>query len=141
MQAHIHLDQSAATAFFGPEGPDGPITMLNLLRFRDNADYGPFPELAPEVPISGRRAYALYSENTLPLLQAAGGEVVMAGPAHGFLIGPPEPRWDHVLVVRYPSKDVFRSFTSNPEYLAGVGHRTAALADSRLLPITADHSF
>jgi hypothetical protein len=33
------------------------------------------------------------------------------------------------------SVDDFFAFASNPAYLAGIGHRTAALEDSRLLPI------
>jgi hypothetical protein len=40
-----------------------------------------------------------------------------------------------VLVVRHVSVQVFMSFATNPEYLAGIGHRNAALEDSRLLPI------
>ena len=35
----------------------GPVTMLNLLRFRQEADYSAFPELAPVEPISGSAAY------------------------------------------------------------------------------------
>jgi hypothetical protein len=29
----------------------------------------------------------------------------------------------------------FLEFASNPDYLAGIGHRLAALEDSRLLPL------
>lgn len=32
----------------------------------------------------------------------------------------------------------FLAFATNKEYLAGIGHRTAALEDSRLLPLVAD---
>jgi len=35
---------------------DGPVTMLNLLRLRDTADYSASSELAPAHPISGRAA-------------------------------------------------------------------------------------
>ena len=38
-------------------GISGPVTMLNLLRLRDVADYGDFPELTPTAPISGEAAY------------------------------------------------------------------------------------
>jgi hypothetical protein len=34
-----------------------------------------------------------------------------------------------------PRRIYLVGFASDPEYLAGVGHRTAALEDSRLLPL------
>ena len=70
------------------------------------------------------------------LLAAAGGRVIFSGSAEHFLIGPMEEAWDHVLLVRYPSAQAFLGFASDSAYLAGAGHRTAALADSRLLPMT-----
>jgi len=36
-------------------GIEGPLLMLNLLRFREIADYGDFPDLASIEPISGSR--------------------------------------------------------------------------------------
>jgi hypothetical protein len=39
------------------------------------------------------------------------------------------------MLVRQNSLSDFMAFASNQEYLAGLGHRTAALEDSRLLPI------
>ncbi len=137
MAAHIEPTPEAGAAFVR-RGVDGEVVMLNLLRFREQADYSRSPELAPDEPISGRDAYHRYEANTLPLLQAAGGEVVYYADGGDPLIGPSDERWDLVLLVRYPSPEVFLSFTSDADYLAGVGHRTAALEDSRLLP-TVEH--
>lgn len=131
---YIEPTDEAGAAFFGSP-PAGPIVMLNLLRYREVADYAAHPDLAPESPISGREAYAIYAAHTLPILSASGGEVLFAGSALPFLIGPAGEVWDSVLLVRHQSAAVFRSFAQDREYLAGVGHRTAALADSRLLPI------
>lgn len=117
-------------------GLAGEVVMLNLLRFREQADYGRSPELAPDEPITGEQAYRRYAAATGPLLQARGGSVVFSGTGGSPLIGPPEERWDVVLLVRYPDVEAFLSFTTDPEYLAIVGHRTAALEDSRLLPMT-----
>ena len=39
------------------------------------------------------------------------------------------------MLVRQRSVEQFFSFASNPDYLAGMGHRTAAVVDSRLLPV------
>jgi uncharacterized protein (DUF1330 family) len=114
---------------------DGPVTMLNLIRFREIADYSDSPDLAPNEPISGQQAYEICSGHTLPLLAEAGGEVLFVGTGGPLLIGPEEAQWDRVLLVRYPNLGAFLSMTQSPNYAAGGGHRTAALADSRLLPI------
>ena len=53
----------------------GPITMLNLLRLRETADYSRSPSLAPIAPISGGEAYDRYIEHTLPYLGATGGKL------------------------------------------------------------------
>jgi len=39
------------------------------------------------------------------------------------------------MLVRQQSVSSFLAFESNAEYMAGIGHRTAALQDSRLLPL------
>jgi len=57
------------------------------------------------------------------------------GQGGSFLIGPPNERWDAVLLIRQSSVEKFLAFESNIDYMKGIGHRTAALEDSRLLPI------
>ncbi|MBK5210550.1 MAG: hypothetical protein JJE44_13765, partial [Flavobacteriaceae bacterium] len=53
----------------------------------------------------------------------------------GYLIGPTEEYWDTVLLIKQNNVETFLNFESNQDYLKGIGHRTAALEDSRLLPI------
>ena len=132
---HIKPTQEAGAKFFGAP-PEGPVVMLNLLRFREFADYTASPELAPPEPISGLQAYSLYAQHVTPLLAEAGSELVFRGTASSFLIGPSEETWDSVLLVRYVSAAALVAFASDSRYLAYAGHRTAALADSRLLPMT-----
>lgn len=114
----------------------GEVVMLNLLRFRAVADYSATPELAPETPISGAEAYDRYMAHTLPVLEDSGGEVLFFGAGGPFLIGPQAERWDRALLVRQRSTAAFLAFATNQAYLAGLGHRTAALEDARLLPLT-----
>ena len=109
--------------------------MLNLLKFRPIADYSDFPDLAPEQPISGAEAFDRYVEWTLPFLKESGGEIVFMGDGGGFLIGPGDEAWDRVMMVRQASVESFLAFAQNEAYLSGIGHRTAALLDSRLLPV------
>ncbi|HLY54337.1 MAG TPA: DUF1330 domain-containing protein [Stellaceae bacterium] len=114
---------------------DGVVAMLNLLRFRAVADYSESPELAPEAPISGAEAYARYLELLKPRMIARGGEILFWGDSGPFLVGPEQECWDKVLIVRWPSLRMLAGSQSDSEYLAVAGHRTAALEDSRLLPI------
>lgn len=133
---NVYIDPSReAVAAFLKRNVQGPVTMLNLLRFRETADYSAFPQLAPASPISGREAYEAYLRHTRPFLRAAGGEVLFLGTGGDYLIGPPDRGWDLVLLVRHKSVEAFLAFASDEGYRAGAGHRTAALQDSRLLPL------
>jgi uncharacterized protein (DUF1330 family) len=113
----------------------GPVVMLNLLRFREIADYSETPDLAPLLAISGKEAYQLYIDHTLPHLLKSGGEILFVGNGGAFLVGPENEQWDEVMLIKQNSVSSFMSFAKNAEYMIGVGHRTAALEDSRLLPL------
>ncbi len=134
MQTYLEPTQESGRAFF-MRGITGPVVMLNLLRYRDIADYAATPHLAPATPISGEAAYQLYMQHTLPHLEKSGGKLLFFGRGGAFLIGPESERWDAVMLVQQSSAAAFMAFASNTEYLSGIGHRVAALADSRLLPL------
>ena len=130
----IEASQEGGAALFA-RNISGEIVMLNLLRFRDIADYSANPELMPSEPISGAEAYQKYIDHTLPFLKESGGDLIFLGKGGKYLIGPQEEQWDIVMLVRQKSLFDFMAFASNQEYLAGLGHRTAAVEDSRLLPL------
>jgi uncharacterized protein (DUF1330 family) len=130
----LEVSQEAGAALFA-RNISGEVVMLNLLRFRDVADYSANPELMPSVPISGAEAYQKYIDHTLPFLKESGGNLVFLGKGGKYLIGPQEEQWDLAMLVRQNSLSDFIAFSSNQEYLTGMGHRTAALEDSRLLPL------
>jgi hypothetical protein len=132
---HLEPSQSAGKRFV-QRGLEGPVVMLNLLRFRELADYSASPELAPAAPISGAQAFDRYIRRTLPLLRESGGDLVFLGAGGSFLIGPEDEKWDMAMLVRQSSAASFLAFASHDAYLAGLGHRTAALEDSRLLPLS-----
>ena len=114
---------------------EGSVVMLNLIRYRKTADYSASPELAPKEAISGENAFQIYIDHTLPFLQKSGGEILFLGDGGDFLIGPANEKWDLVMLIKQSSVNSFLAFESNEEYMKGIGHRTAALEDSRLLPI------
>jgi hypothetical protein len=134
MTGYLEPTQEAGRAFF-QRGIAGPVAMLNLLRFRAVADYTANPELAPPAPISGADAFDRYVAYTLPYLARSGGALTFVGAGGPWLIGPADERWDRVMLVRQSSTQSFLAFAQDAGYLAGLGHRTAALEDSRLLPL------
>src|SRR4051794_1261153 len=77
----------------------GPVTMLNLLRFRDWADYSRFPEAAPAEPVTGAQAFDRYLDQTMPFLTASGGSIAFLGSGGYTFVGPPGERWDLVMAV------------------------------------------
>lgn len=107
-----------------------PFVMLNLLRFNDEASY---PESEAHAPCSGREAYKRYSKAAIKKLQEIGAEPVWMAEAVASVIAPDGEHWDEVLLVKYPSPDAFLQMLSMPDYQAATVHRTAALADSRLI--------
>ncbi len=130
---HIDPTEEAAVALVRRR-PQGPLVMVNLLRFRARADYAHAPELG-QPGRSGRAAYGLYEAAIRPLLEASGGEVLFEGTGGAWFIGPEGERWDRVLMVRQASLEAFFAFAQLPEAQAAAAHRRAALEDSRLLPV------
>jgi uncharacterized protein (DUF1330 family) len=107
---------------------DGPVVMLNLVRFKERAD-----GIDAVDGISGAEAYARYGAAVAAHLDRVGGKVLMALSAQECVIGPFEGEWDMVLLAEYPSRQAFVDMTSDPGYLEIHQHRAAGLADSRLI--------
>ncbi|WP_068828946.1 DUF1330 domain-containing protein [Pseudomonas sp. BMS12] len=121
-------------AEFAARMPAGqPILMLNLLRYNADASY---PQGSEHAACSGREAYKRYSRTAIAKVQGVGGRVEILAPVQVALIAPPGESWDEMLLVRYPSPEAFLAMISDPEYQAATVHRTAALADSRLIGTT-----
>jgi uncharacterized protein (DUF1330 family) len=131
--SHLQPDR-AALEFLAQSPDDAPVVMLNMLRFRAQAEY---PAGSEHAPCTGRQAYRRYGEQAVRHVQALGGSAVWMGEVQGTLIGPAEERWDEVLLVQYPSRKAFLQMISDPDYLASTVHRTAALSDSRLIAMRA----
>lgn len=135
MEKHIEVTEGAGERFYLDFHSKGKVVMLNLLKFKDTADYTEIEALAPEKSITGKEAYQLYMDRVLPELDKAGSKVLFYGNSQHFLIGPEHEKWDAVMLVEHQSAEDFIGFAQNEAYLKNVGHRTAALEDSRLMPI------
>ena len=107
---------------------DTPLTMLNLLRFHDIAQYADDSSAC-----SGRDAYARYAEIAMRKVIEVGGQPVYVGRAASQIIAPPDEVWHEIILIRYPSRAAFTRMLMMPDYRAATRHRTAALDDARLI--------
>lgn len=132
MTVAIHPTRESLAAFLHDIPAGEPVTMLNLLRFRDIAHYAPDNRYDD---ISGGEAFAIYARLMMPLVAEAGGEIIWLGKAASSLVAPPGEHWHEVVLVRYPDKDAFINMTTTGKYVEISVHRTAALEDSRLIAL------
>src|SRR6185437_4373185 len=90
------------------EHHDGPIVIMNLLKFKDDAGDGR----------TGRQAYADYGALAADILPVYGAEVVWTGRQQEIVNGGQQDDWDVVLLVRYPSIDALARMSASLEYRA-----------------------
>ena len=104
---------------------DGPVVMVNLVRFREHSLDGDG---------SGWDAYSRYSKADMPLLERVGGTVLWAGHVEGAAVGDlGDGRWDWVVVAFYPSRAAFLSMMTSPEYAFANVQRENAIEDHVIL--------
>jgi uncharacterized protein (DUF1330 family) len=134
MSGHIDPDRQA-WALFKDLPRDEPVHMLNLVRLNAVAAY---PEGHPDhgKGLSGLEAYRAYGRTTAHIFQRLGGRQVWVGKPQVTLTGPQDEAWDIAFIAAYPSAEAFISMVRDPEYQTLVAHRTAAVADSRLIRMT-----
>ena len=95
---------------------DGDIYMLNLMAYRDEADYGPGGERG----ISGRQADDRYAP--LEVLAELGANVCFFSD----VVAASEP-WDRVAVVRYPTRRSFIEMQTRPDFQDKHVHKEAGM--------------
>lgn len=118
---------------------DSPIHMVNLLRYRDRADYGDRTDIEP---CSGREAYHQRYVPAFGRIASAEGldgiKPAWFGAVLAHIVASPDEQWDDVAIVEYPSFAAFRRVVESPAYQAEAApHREAALDDWRLIAATA----
>ncbi len=119
--------QEQINAFLEGHVPGEPVFMLNLLKFKDEADYH------DGEAVSGRTAYERYAKALGAMLGDQGVEVVFSGDVNGFLIGAGEGAWDAVAIVKYPDAKTMFAMVSSEDYRSIHMHRRAGLAGQLLI--------
>ncbi len=105
-------------------GPDGPIFMVNLLKFKARAEY----EDGRDTDLTGREAYQRYGAAVAELLPEYGGEVVFVGDVTFLSLGQVEDLWDEVAIAKYPNRAALLAMSTSDAWREAAVHRTAGLA-------------
>lgn len=105
---------------FLEQDPEAPVSMLNLLRFREG----------------GQQAYDEYLRHFRPHAEARGAEVIYYGHGGTALVAEDNQAWDAVLIVRYPTRRSFSEMVADPDYQTGAHLRTNSLIEAVLQPTT-----
>ena len=106
------------------EGPKGPIFMVNLLKFKEKAEYAD----GRETDLSGRDAYMIYGRAVAKLLPKFGGKAIFAADTTFLTLGKVEELWDEVAIAMYPSRGDLVRMSMSPEWQKIGVHRAAGLA-------------
>lgn len=133
--AKAYIDPSPANFQAFKDLPrDEPIHMLNLLRYRDLAEY-PEGHALHGNGWTGRRAYEEYGKTSGPIFARVGGTIVWRGAFQTMVTGPEpdEKVWHDGFVAQYPNSGAFFEMIKDADYQKAVVNRTAALLDSRLM--------
>ena len=109
---------------FAEPGPDGPIYMVNLLKFKEKAEYAD----GRETDLTGEQAYAIYGAGVSKLLTEVGGAAMFSANVERLMLGEVEEMWDKVAIAMYPSRGAMMDMMRSPKMQEIGVHREAGLA-------------
>ena len=119
----VYPNKAQIEGFMQP-GPEGPICMVNLLKFKPRAEY----EDGRETELSGREAYELYEQGIKKILKEIGGGIGFEGDVERLTLGEVEELWDVVALAVWPSRQVMLEVMQSEAMQEISVHRTAGLA-------------
>jgi uncharacterized protein (DUF1330 family) len=112
-------EKQLATLLATAADNDGPVVMINLLKFTPD----------------GVASYQRYGKEAMPFLKEVGATVLYAGEASHVVAGDIDrPWWDAIVVAQYPSRDAFIALATNEDYHNKAHiYREAALESTHLI--------
>lgn len=106
-----------------PPEDDGPIWMVNLMKYREKADYAD----GRQADITGKEADDLYAP--LGPLKAIGAQVVFLAEVDSQFLND-SPKWDRVGIVKYPSRRSFIEMQTRKDFQELHHHKEAGMAET-----------
>ena len=100
-----------------PSDEDGPIFMVNLMKYRDVAQYDD-----GEATISGREADDKYNPSSI--LNKLGADIMFAADVRTSVVG---ADWDRIAIVRYPTRRTFIDMQTRKDFRDKHVHKNAGI--------------
>ena len=100
------------------------IHMVNLLKFKDKAEY----KDRRQTNLTGKEAYQIYGKEVQEHLRKVGAKMIFSGEVSRLMLGEVEELWDMIAIAEYPSRKAMRSMIMDKEYQKSEEHRSAGLA-------------
>ena len=104
-----------------PPDEDGPIYMVNLMKYHDVAQYEEGETAAQ--PLSGREADDQYNPSSV--LNKIGATIVFVGDVTSNHVG--DEDWDRIAIVRYPTRKSFIDMQSRKDFGEKHVHKAAGM--------------
>ncbi len=112
------------------KGPaEGPVVMVNLLRFKKEAD-------APDEGLTGEEAYGRYGAQMVRWVTSQGARLIWSGRVDSLVIGDTDEYFHTVALMEYPSRAEFLRIVGDPRVAEFSVHRTAGLDMQWLIATT-----
>lgn len=111
------------------------VYMLNMLCFHKLAQYPEQHDFANR-GLSGAEAYQEYGRLVFPMVQALGGNMNIRWQVDRHVVSADDTEWDQIFVVRYPSRQLFKSMITSEAYQQAFVHREAAIKTSWVIQLS-----
>ncbi len=111
------------------KAPPGPLIMLNLLKFKEKAEYAD----GRDTNLTGAEAYGIYADLMKKRIETDGGRISISLETNTLVIGNGHLEWDTVAIAVYASLENFKEIVSSSEYRKMALHREAGLEHQLLI--------
>ena len=91
---------------------DTPIYMVNLLKFKDKAEY----EDGRETNLTGEEAYSIYGLEVQEHLKKVDAELIFSGKVERLMLGEVGELWDVIAIAKYPSRKAMMEMIMDADY-------------------------
>ena len=126
-------DPDGASFMMRSPEDDTMLYVLNLMKFSEKAEY----DDSRETELTGRDAGQLY--DPMPEIAKVGGGMVYVGEVKEQMVNP-DPAWDSVAIVMYPSRKKLMEMNASAEWNETAVHKSASLEVSQIM-ITTPHEW
>ncbi len=114
------INSDYIASWFAREEPGGPMWALNLMKYRDRADYGD----GRESSLSGAEADDVYAPHDH--LAAVGSRIILAAPVVHHLVGD-DHRWDRIAIAQYRDRMALVEMNQSKDFEESHEHKEAGM--------------